>query len=839
MAETQTREVILDVHANVEDALNNIVRLQKENEQLKTSIAGDRAALKSLQEEMEDSSAVTADMAAKEDELRKKIVEESRQVAANTAAIRGNTKAVDNSIAAAEQKQDSLLALRKESAILTQRYQEMSAEERAAAKEDGFIAHLKEVNDTIREATLDVGNFRDNIGNYQSALSGVIQDSTGFGKALRVIGVNLEDVGGGISGLKSGFAAAGQGALNLGKSFTALAANPFVMIIGTVIGLILSMKRAIQDNATAAQSWNKIMAAIQPIFKALGVAVEAVGTVMVKAFAAVTSALGVVAKAVAKVVDWFGSLVGAEVGAAKAMEDYTTKAEAAAKIKNQIYEREQALMVSEAKTAQEVADLRVKAEDKQNYTVRQRLEYLDEAIAKEQEIADERAALAQLRLKEAEAELAQNKDSLSAREAYNKALADTYTADKERAEKYRELQAQRISFLEEEKTRVQAIRDKAKAAVDEAKTIAAAYQSAADTAKQATTELIESTRALSLQTDLKQVDTAIARFKKRWEEDRRGRAASLEEEAAYYSELNRLAQQRADILIQIEEDRYNRQVELAYQSAADGGAVLDYVEELQREHEENVLAIKREARETDRQEEEEATATKLAAYTQLEAYYRAYQDACTRYGEQSIQAREALMQLEGAAVRSVMSEMGAALMEYNGVSKAAFEAGKAVSIATATVDTYEAAQKSFNAMAGIPIVGPALGAAAAAAAVASGIIRVKKIKDTKWSGGGNVSSDTTSSSSTTTTTSTSSSSSSTGTGTGTTATAYYDYSSLDQGSKSTAAAGRLAATGGGGDTLTRADMVAAIKAMPSPVVSVKDINTVQNTVKVREESLSL
>lgn len=843
MAETQTREVILDVHANVEDALNNIVALQKENEALRTSITEDKKELKELHKEMAASSSVTAEMAAKEDELRKRIVEQSRQVAANTAAINGNTKAVDNSIAAAEQKEDSLIALRKESAILTQRYQEMSAEERAAAKENGFVAHLKEVNDTIREATLDVGNFKDNIGNYQGALTGVIQDSTGFGKALKVVGVNLSDVGGGIDGLKSGFAAAGQGAANLGKAFVGLSTNPFVLIVGTIVGIIMSMKRAIQDNVQAMQTWNTITASLEPIFKALGVVVDAVGTIMVKAFKVVTDALGVLAKGVAKVVDWLGSLVGAEVGAAAALDEYTKKAQEAADTQNKIYEREQALMVNEAKAAKEVAELRVKAEDKANYTVRERLAYLDEAIKKEQEIADERAALAQLRLKEAERELSYNKDSITARENYNKALAETYTADKDRADKYKELQAQRIAFLEEEKSRIQAIRDKAKAATDEAKSIAAAYQSAADTARKATEELTETTRALSLQTDLKQVDTAIEAFKKKWEADRQGRVASIEEEAAYYTELEEMTRRRADILMQIEQDRFDKQVEMAYQSAADGQAVLDYIEELQREHEENILAIQREAREQQATEREAEKVEKLGAYTELEQLYKDYQDACTRYGEQSTQARIALAQLERQAVKSVLDNLGAALMEYNGVNKEAFEAGKAVSIATAIVDTYEAAQKSFNAMAGIPIVGPALGAAAAAAAVASGMIRVKKIKDTKWSGGGS-SSDSSSTSSTSSTSASSSSSSSystgsTGTATGTTATAYYDYSSLDEGSKSTAAAGRLGASRGSTDTLTRADMVAAIKAMPSPVVTVSDINTAQKNVAVREESLTL
>lgn len=57
--------------------------------------------------------------------------------------------------------------------------------------------------------------------------------------------------------------------------------------------------------------------------------------------------------------------------------------------------------------------------------------------------------------------------------------------------------------------------------------------------------------------------------------------------------------------------------------------------------------------------------------------------------------------------------------------------GKAAAIAQATIDTYAAATASYKAMAGIPVVGPALGAAAAAAAVVAGLANVAAITSTK------------------------------------------------------------------------------------------------------------
>lgn len=72
----------------------------------------------------------------------------------------------------------------------------------------------------------------------------------------------------------------------------------------------------------------------------------------------------------------------------------------------------------------------------------------------------------------------------------------------------------------------------------------------------------------------------------------------------------------------------------------------------------------------------------------------------------------------------------------NSESKKEFEIGKKAAIAQTLVNTFMSATMAFSALAGIPIVGPALGAAAAAAAVASGMMNLRQIKKQKFGGGG-------------------------------------------------------------------------------------------------------
>lgn len=60
----------------------------------------------------------------------------------------------------------------------------------------------------------------------------------------------------------------------------------------------------------------------------------------------------------------------------------------------------------------------------------------------------------------------------------------------------------------------------------------------------------------------------------------------------------------------------------------------------------------------------------------------------------------------------------------------AFEANKKIQIAQTTISTLASAMEAYKSMAGIPVVGPALGAAAAAAALATGYLQIKQIKAT-------------------------------------------------------------------------------------------------------------
>ena len=84
-----------------------------------------------------------------------------------------------------------------------------------------------------------------------------------------------------------------------------------------------------------------------------------------------------------------------------------------------------------------------------------------------------------------------------------------------------------------------------------------------------------------------------------------------------------------------------------------------------------------------------------------------------------------------SAISSITGSITAILNEASQAEDVSFEDQKKLKIASTIITTLSSAMEAFQAMANIPYVGPALGAAAAASTIALGMMQVNKIKQTK------------------------------------------------------------------------------------------------------------
>ena len=99
-----------------------------------------------------------------------------------------------------------------------------------------------------------------------------------------------------------------------------------------------------------------------------------------------------------------------------------------------------------------------------------------------------------------------------------------------------------------------------------------------------------------------------------------------------------------------------------------------------------------------------------------------------RTARQAARAEQTANDQKIDALGNVTNSLRSSLGEQNALYKAA-------AITNTTIATYESATQAYKALAGIPVVGPALGAAAAGVAIGSGLANVAAIQGARFQGG--------------------------------------------------------------------------------------------------------
>ena len=243
----------------------------------------------------------------------------------------------------------------------------------------------------------------------------------------------------------------------LGKAFKSLIANPVGAIIMAVVAAVKALKKGFDESETASNSLKKAFSAFQPVINAINNAftgfAKIVGNIAEKAIPALVNGLmkagdwmmtllnkiGIVSD---KKLESFRKSIEAQKEAVKTTQDLTDR-------EIELTEKRRKFQVNEAKTEMEVEELKSKAADKDKYTAKQREKFLNDAIAKERKLNDEKLALAQEEydILKKRSELTDNdaktNDELAAAEA------NLYNTKREYYAKEKELISQKIAAGQE------------------------------------------------------------------------------------------------------------------------------------------------------------------------------------------------------------------------------------------------------------------------------------------------------------------------------------------------------------------------------------------------------
>lgn len=202
------------------------------------------------------------------------------------------TKALRENVKQEKIYADSLNGLRAQLKGLIQEYDNMSKAEREGAKGKELVQHIQQVTDELSKAEQETGRFQRQVGNYPAAFKG-------FEKYLPLLQ-------GGIKGVTANLAA-------MGKQLLKLLANPIVAAVAAAVVVFQKLRDAIKRNDEAGTALQKVFAAFKPIIDILRKGLDAVVTV-----------IGKVADGFAKVVNWVTKLIPGLREFADAEQDLVT-----------------------------------------------------------------------------------------------------------------------------------------------------------------------------------------------------------------------------------------------------------------------------------------------------------------------------------------------------------------------------------------------------------------------------------------------------------------------------------------------------------------------------------
>ena len=562
----------------------------------------------------------------------------------------------------------------------------------------GAVKGVDELNDSIKDTGKDAKSTQD-------SLNTITGGAVGRFNALKT---NVLGVVKSFKSLRVAIIASGVGALvlavvALGQAFTRSEAgqNKFSKIMGVIGSLVNNLLDLLADFGESIISvFENPKQAIKDFvklikdniinrFEGLLELIPQLGKAVKLLFEGEFSEAGKVAtNAVAKVSLGVENIVEKTQEAIEKTQEFVKEIEEEGKIAAKIaddrakadkIERENT--VARAKADREIADLRFKAEQRDKFSVSERIKFLEQASALEEKITNEEIEAARLRFEAKKAENALSKSTKEDLDEQAQLEAQLIQLNTSKLRMQKRLQTSLTTFRNEEKADREAARkaeeDKQKAEQKRNEEKAKADKEARDKQKAA---------------DKKAEKEELERAKKQND---------------LLQELTNTAQEQEIYKLK---QQYDKKFELAV-----GNAELE--KELTEKQNEDIEAINKKYRDKEDKAQDEIKA-------------------------KQIEGDKTLNELKIQAVVNTLTSIANLTKLFAGESekeqKKAFEVQKAVSISQGLISTFESAVSSYNAVSKTPVIGPALGFAAAAAAVSAGLLNVNQIRKQKFqsTGGG-------------------------------------------------------------------------------------------------------
>lgn len=432
-------EKILDIKVNYNEAVKAIAEYQ-------TKIDAARDAEKNLKKQLKDGE-------ISRQQYNEEMAASKIAIADYNDAIRIINKTVQNQIKQEKEQEGSLKALRAELSNLTAEYDALSEAERKGASGEELKNKINEVTDALKGGEEETQRYYRNVGNYEEAIKSAVSSNIPFIGTL----IQTQDEMGSV---KAGAVAAGAAVKNFSKTLLALLANPIVAILTAISVVIMAVAKGLKSSEENTSRWNAVLAPLKMALDAVGKVLQIVASGILSVVEAGGKMMGWITKQLEKL-PVLGKYV-AEVN--KENERYIAMAKEQAAIDRDTRN----LQVQNAKNALQIATLKAKADDELNVSAKERMEAIREANRLEEEASKKNYELAKRRYELMVQQNAMAENTKETNDAIAQAEVEMYNALTEYQDKRGELLGREVSLANEIKSAEKEKSDAAKAASEKA-----------------------------------------------------------------------------------------------------------------------------------------------------------------------------------------------------------------------------------------------------------------------------------------------------------------------------------------------------------------------------------
>lgn len=416
-------EKILDIKVNYNEAVKAIAEYQ-------TKIDAARDAEKNLKKQLKDGE-------ISRQQYNEEIAASKIAIADYNDAIRIINKTVQNQIKQEKEQEGSLKALRAELSNLTAEYDALSEAERKGASGEELKNKINEVTDALKGGEEETQRYYRNVGNYEEAIKSAVSSNIPFIGTL----MQTQDEMGSV---KAGAVAAGAAVKNFSKTLLTLLANPIVAILTAISVVIMAVAKGIKSSEENTSRWNVVLAPLKMALDAVGKVLQIVASGILSVVEAGGRMMGWITKQLEKL-PVLGKYV-AEVN--KENERYIAMAKEQAAIDRDTRN----LQVQNAKNALQIATLKAKADDELNVSAKERMEAIREANRLEEEASKKNYELAKRRYELMVQQNAMAENTKETNDAIAQAEVEMYNALTEYQDKRGELLGREVSLANEIKS---------------------------------------------------------------------------------------------------------------------------------------------------------------------------------------------------------------------------------------------------------------------------------------------------------------------------------------------------------------------------------------------------